>query len=264
MTRVLPTSSDGMLTTTEVKASNMWPTPTLAVRIAEAAEFNARLAATILEQERQIIGRTKPTTVAGINEGLSAYWLNYNVLNWNTPETRALRSLVVESLREWISLVGEPADDSMQVAGISCWANVLRYGECIDVHHHDPAFVSAHYTVQSGYEGDDRAAATPEGGHTIYFRPGFMDRSHGGAASIAASPWDDEWRISKAANPGSLFFFPSFIRHEVRPYLGKTQRISIAMDVFLKRQRLPMSFRGPRWFVPDPMAAGGDRDHQSI
>ena len=31
---------------------------------------------------------------------------------------------------------------------------------------------------------------------------------------------------------------------------GTRERISIAMDIFVKKQELPMYFGGPRWFVP--------------
>src|SRR5262249_4640845 len=103
--------------------------------------------------------------------------------------------------------------------------------------------------VQSGCTAE--AGQQPEdSGYTVYFRPGFLDRSHGGKASMAPSPWDDDWRIQSPPREGRFFFFPSFVRHEVRPYFGQTQRISIAMDVFLREQELPMYFGGARWYVP--------------
>jgi putative 2-oxoglutarate-Fe(II)-dependent oxygenase superfamily protein len=234
---------------TAAEAGHLWPMPTLTLHFKNAEDFNARLARIVLDEERKILGKSSPTEVAGITEGLSAYWLNFNVLNWNYPEILEFRRIVLAGIREWVTLIGDPNNPEFQVAGISCWANVLRYGERLTIHHHDPAFLSAHYTVQSGYE-DGSPLGAVDAGYTVYFRPGFAERSHGGDASMAASPWDDDWRLEKAPVPGRLMFFPSFVRHEVRPYLGKTYRISIAMDVFFKRQKLPIHFGGPRWFVP--------------
>lgn len=211
--------------------------------------MNSALAQIVLEQERKILGRPNAREVGGIKEGLSAYWLTFNVLNWNYPAITEFREIVLSGLQQWLSLFGDPASPEFQVAGISCWANVLRCGEGIAIHHHDPAFVSAHYTVQAGFE-DGPPAMMPDSGYTIYFRPGFLDRSHGGEAGIAPSPWDEDWRIETKPHEGRLHYFPSFVRHEVRPYLGETERISIAMDVFLKSQKLPIYFGGPRWFVP--------------
>lgn len=235
--------------TTHVETGHFWPTPTLTVGLDQPEALNARLAAIVLEQEAKIRATYAPTLVAGIADGLTAYWQKFNVLKWDCPEIRVFREIVLSGLRQWLALIGNPDSSDLQVAGISCWANVLRFGERLTMHHHDPAFVSAHYTVQSGFEGAADAGLI-DSGYTVYFRPGFADRSHGGDASMAASPWDDDWAIGRPAVPGRLFFFPSFIRHEVRPYLGSTQRISIAMDVFLKRQQLPIHFGGPRWLVP--------------
>jgi hypothetical protein len=227
----------------------LWPTPTLTLTLQQAQEFNSGLARIILEEEHKIIGKTKPQEVAGIKDGLSSYWLKFNVLNWNYPEVEEFRAIVLSGLRQWFSMMGDPDAPRFQIAGISCWANVLRCGEGIAIHHHDPAIVSAHYTVQSGLDGSD-TRVTPDSGYTIYFRPGFLDRSHGGRAAIAPSPWDEDWRLESPPREGRLHFFPSFVRHEVRPYLGPTERISIAMDVFLKCQALPIYFGGPRWFIP--------------
>jgi len=231
------------------ESGNLWPTPTLTLVLEDSQHFNSQLAQVVQREEKKILGKSKPTEVAGIKEGLSAYWLNFNVLNWEYPEIVEFRNIVLRGVRQWISLVGDPSAPGMQISGISCWANVLRHGESLTVHHHDPAFVSAHYTVQSGCNGEVKPKSS-DSGHTIYFRPGFLDRSHGGDAFLTPSPWDDDWRIDKPPVEGRLFFFPSFVRHEVRPYFGATQRISIAMDVFLKCQTLPIYFGGPRWFVP--------------
>lgn len=227
----------------------LWPTPTLTVQIEGAEQFNRTLAQIILREEQKILGKSKPTEVAGITDGLSAYWLNFNVLNWNYPEIDVFRGIVLDGIRQWLSHVGDPDSPAMQISGISCWANVLRHGEALTIHHHDPAYLSVHYTVQTGSETTGNASSR-DSGHTIYFRPGFLDRSHGGEAFLAPSPWDSDWRIDSPPKEGRFFFFPSFVRHEVRPYFGLTQRISIAMDVFIKSQTLPIYFAPPRWFVP--------------
>jgi hypothetical protein len=243
------TASPSSIGRIRVEEGQLWPIPTLTMRIDDCDQFNARLAQIVLQEEKTILAEAKPTNVAGVAEGLTAYWLNFNVLNWDYPEIHELRRLVLTGLHQWMTLLPAAATSDMQIAGISCWANVLRYGERLTMHHHDPAFVSAHYTVQSGV-AEGSPLPSVDSGYTAYYRPGFAERSHGGDAAIAASPWDDDWRLEAPPVPGKLFFFPSFVRHEVRPNLGKVERISVAMDVFLKRQRLPIHFAGPRWFVP--------------
>jgi uncharacterized protein (TIGR02466 family) len=232
-----------------IKPQMLWPTPALTIEHPDAAELNRGLARIVMEKEREIIAKGMPTSVAGLEEGLTTHWLEYNVLLWNYPEIKLFRQLVLDGVREFFKLLGDPDDPGLKISGISCWANVLRFGEALEVHHHDPAFVSAHYQVQSG--NDESAKQSRGSGHTIYFRPGFLDRSHGGKAAGQTSPWDADWRTDAVPVEGKLFFFPSYIRHEVRPYTGKTQRISIALDVYVAKQEALIYFSPPRWFVPE-------------
>jgi hypothetical protein len=240
-----------------VKAEFLWSTPTLTVELENVKEFNQRLAQIILDKEREIISKGKPTTVAGLTEGLTTHWLEYNVLNWEYPETVKFRHFVLSGLREFLKLVGDPDDPALKISGISCWANILRYGEGLEIHHHDPAFVSMHYHVQCDSQSDDQHSRKGErenAGNTVYFRPGFFDRSHGGEAAGLTSPWDSDWRLSVKPVEGRLFFFPSYVRHEVRPNLGKNERISIALDAYVKKQEALIYFAPPRWFVPENVA----------
>jgi uncharacterized protein (TIGR02466 family) len=225
-----------------------WQTPVVKFERPNAKDFNASLKKIILEKEQEIVGKGMPTKVAGLEDGLTAHWLEYNVLNWDFPECRELRCMALNGFDAFLHAAGMTDDSSMEIVGISCWANILRAGQALDVHHHDPAFVSAHYTVATGFENEK--PMTPDSGSTVYFRPGFMDRSHGGTQNGWVSPWDDDWRITSSPVAGKMILFPSYVRHEVRPNLGSSERISIAMDFFVRKQGALMYFGGPRWFVP--------------
>lgn len=231
----------------ELASKLLWATPTVSMLIQNSRHLTSRLAEIILKEEAALTSR-KSVPVAGLQSGLTTQWQEYNVFNWQYAEVAELRGYVLRGFREFIKLTADPDDPRYSIAGLSCWANVLRPGQSLHVHHHDPAFCSAHFTVRSG---DDAPGNTVnDAGHTIYYRPGFMDRSHGGMAAIAPSPWDDDWQLSARPVDGKLFFFPGYVRHEVRPYAGSTHRISIAMDIFIKMQKLPIYFGGERWHVP--------------
>jgi len=227
----------------------LWPTTTLSVQVENAGEFNRKLAQIVLDNEQEIRAKLKTTQPADLSPNAFVS----NVLKWDYPEIREFRQLVLSSLREYFSLVGDPEGPDFRISGINCWANVMRFGECLPVHHHDPAFVSGHYLVQSGTNGDaSTARGMAEPGNTVYFRPGFMDRCQGIDAAVTASNlWDEDWRVSIPPEAGRLFLFPSYVRHEVRPHMGSGERISIGVDVFLKKQRSLINFRGKRWFVPE-------------
>lgn len=74
------------------------------------------------------------------------------------------------------------------------------------------------------------------------------DRSHGGRGR----PYRPlRFRLANhRSTEEKLFLFPSYVRHEVRPNFGERDRISIAMDVFVKRQDALIYFGPPRWYVP--------------
>lgn len=226
-----------------------WPTQMLVKQVQDCASFNSRLKSIILEKEAELTSRGRGVNVAGLESGLTTYWMEYNVLNWDFPECRQLSDIVVEGIREYIRLIGkDPDHPDYEILGISCWANVLRYGQDLKIHHHDPSFLSAHYGVQSGV--DDENPQIGDSGHTVYYRPGFMDRDHEGIEGVMTSPWNGDWRISKPSGAGSLRFFPSYVRHEVRPNLSRKERITIAMDIFVRAQKPTIFFHGPRWYKP--------------
>jgi hypothetical protein len=227
----------------------LWPTTTLSVEVQNYSHLNPRLAEIILEHERRVRAALKTTPAAEMRPDAFVS----NVLKWDHPEIREFRQLVLQSVRDYLALVGDPDDPEMKITGINCWANVMRFGEGLPVHHHDPAFVSGHYQVRSGGNGEvARAVGMGDSGNTVYFRPGFMDRCHGVDAAVTASNlWDEDWRVSVPAEEGRLFLFPSYVRHEVRPYMGNAERISIGVDVFVKKQRSLINFRSKRWYIPE-------------
>lgn len=226
------------------KNGTWWPTPVTIVEYEDSKALNAGLAKAVLEEERKIRGMAGATAIAGVESGMTSYWLKYNVLNWNYPECAQFREMVLDGARAFIAAVADPADPDYEIVAISCWANVIRRGEGLTMHHHDPGFVSAHYTVQSGQSPGDQAT----GGHTVYYRPGFVDRSHGDSFG---GPWDADWRLSVPPTEGRLTLFPSYVRHEVQTHMGEKERISIAMDIYIRKQRgLPFHFSPPRWFLP--------------
>jgi hypothetical protein len=232
-----------------VREQYWWPTPSLTVEHDDLVEFNAALAALILIEERRLRSTVTGEPVAGLTHGMTTLWRKYNVLNWDYPECRTLKDMAMDGVRRFFAMVGNPEDPDFKVLGVSAWANVLRVGESLQIHHHDQAFVNAHYFVQTGQTGTDKEVIL-ESGHTVYYRPGFIERSHGERHSEVINPWDADWRVSLAPKPGNFLFFPGYVRHEVRPHLGHAERISIAFDFYIQRQSPLIYFGGPQWFVP--------------
>lgn len=229
-------------------SSAWWSTHTLQAELVNGDGFNAALAGIILNEEVRLQSE-RGTPVAGLDHGLTTLWRQYNVLNWPYQECQTLADILLQAARAYFATFADPDSDDYSIVGIAAWANVLRSGQSMHIHHHDQAFVNAHYFVQVGDDELD-PAAPGDSGHTVYYRPGFIERSHGERSRDVINPWDADWRVSLAPRPGTLMFFPGYVRHEVRPYLGRRERISIAFDLYIQKQEPLIYFGGPQWFVP--------------
>src|SRR5690606_12249650 len=105
--------------------------------------------------------------IAGVTRGITAHWQEYNVLSWGIPETNNLKLHILKRYIEYCDFIGaDPLSKDYSIVGLSCWANILRNGQGLEIHHHDPAFVSAHFQVSCDTEKDDINS-----GSTIYYRP---------------------------------------------------------------------------------------------
>ena len=110
------------------------------------------------------------------------------------------------------------------------WANVNKSGHGNEFHSHPGSFWSAVYYVDDG-----GIAADPALGGELEF----MDPRGPGPAMYAPHLAFGSAGLSVGANEtirpkaGRLVMFPAWLLHQVRPYTGKTERISIAFNLSL-------------------------------
>ena len=110
------------------------------------------------------------------------------------------------------------------------WANINRTGHGNEFHSHPGSFWSAVYYVDDG--GID---ADPSLGGELEF----MDPRGPGPAMYAPNLAFGSAGLSVGANEvvrpraGRMVMFPSWVLHQVRPYRGKAERISIALNLSL-------------------------------
>jgi hypothetical protein len=96
-----------------LKPQLLWATPTLTVELKSAGDLNEGLARIVLEKEQEIVSKGNPTTVAGVKDGLTAHWLEYNVLNWQYPEIEEFRRHVLGGLQEYFKMIADPDDPGL-------------------------------------------------------------------------------------------------------------------------------------------------------
>ena len=177
------------------------------------------LAQTCLEKEKEIkklpvmYGDYKsPKNVNDGNTGLgknstTSKYQSYNVLDWKTPETKQLKSNIASSLLEYTSYLKNPP---FSETWITCWVNILRWGQRINPHLHatgSDSYLSGHFNVQSGETS------------TCYM----SSINHLTCSHVVDYP----------NIPGEMILFPSYIHHYTTRHYSFKPRITIAFDLKL-------------------------------
>lgn len=111
------------------------------------------------------------------------------------------------------------------------WANINRSGHANEFHSHPASYWSGVYYVDDGGIAEDASLGgelefmDPRGPLPAMFAPHLAIAMAGGLSAGATE------RIPPKA--GRLVMFPSWMMHQVRPYRGTAERISIAFNLTL-------------------------------
>ena len=170
-----------------------------------------KLALTCLENEKYIKklpqGYSDGYTGLGKNS-TTARFAEYNVLEWDTPETNLLKKYAKIKVREYNKLLGNDTPDYLWAR---CWVNILRWGQKINAHMHtlkSESYLSAHFTVQA------------DNTSTCYMNP--------------INVLNDPEIISEENVPGVFSIFPSYVPHYTTRHYSFKPRITIAMDIYIE------------------------------
>ncbi len=202
-----------------IATRNLFPTPVAAVQTPDAEARNAELRAIILERRR-----TAPSMRAS-NAG--GWHSERDLLSWGGPRAAE----IVEMARAVASHMtrdraGEPITPAWIV---TAWANVNGPGDSNFSHYHPGSFWSGTYYVDDGGASGDPDLGggfemlDPRGPAPAMLAPTLAFAGEGGLAAGATETIDPR--------PGLLFLFPSWLSHQVRPYRGTGERISIAFNL---------------------------------
>ena len=119
--------------------------------------------------------------------------------------------------------------DALEMSA-DAWFHVMRKGSSFGQHNHPMASWSGIYCVDTGYP----AGQEPESGEVHFSHPNqtagmFTDL---GVANIR-TPWSLKSRRQRLL-PGELVIFPSWLVHQVTPYTGDGERITVAFNAWFK------------------------------
>jgi uncharacterized protein (TIGR02466 family) len=198
----------------------LFGTPIIVVELPDAPALNAALCTTIFEREKSHPGTQ--------HSNLGGWQSDWEMDRWGGAA--AIKLLAVgrnTANRITTDRQGKPVSISWKA---NMWANINRSGHGNEFHSHPGSFWSAVYYVDDG--GID---ADPSLGGELEF----MDPRGPGPAMYAPQLAYGTAGLSVGANEivrpraGRMVMFPAWLLHQVRPYKGTSQRISIAFNLSL-------------------------------
>lgn len=191
----------------------------------EAAELNDELRTLLLSREgdpRFVNPQPSLQQQKGVFES------DFNLFSWPEPCVQRLRAFCWSELGRTIQDLN--SYDAAQMRRLQIfshtWFHVTRAGGFVITHAHPMASWSGVYCVSPGTTPHDR----PESGVLRFHNPHHYSNSFldAGNLKLRAPFHHGTWSIR--FQPGQLVLFPSWLPHEVLPFYGEDERITVAFN----------------------------------
>lgn len=199
---------------------SLFATPIVLVDLPDAPQLNAELSRVILAREKSHPGTE--------HSNLGGWQSEWDMDRWGGAPAIKLLAVARNTASR---ITTDRAGNAVLVTWkANMWANINRTGHGNEFHSHPGSFWSAVYYVDDGgIEGDPKLGGELE----------FMDPRGPGPAMYAPHLAFGSAGLSVGANEtirprtGRMVMFPAWVLHQVRPYRGNAQRISIALNLSL-------------------------------
>lgn len=214
-------------------------TPMFAVPIAQDALPDAALNASLkqLLLAREAEGPRYANPNPSLKQQPGVFESDFNLFAWPDAPIQRLRQFCWSSLGRLLQQVnGYTAADMARLQIFShTWFHVTRHGGFTILHTHPMASWSGVYCVTPGEMPPER----PESGVLRFHNPHhyanyFLDP---GNVRLQQPYAHGSWNVR--LQPGQLVLFPSWLQHEVLPFYGSDERITIAFNCWFSMQEEP-------------------------
>ena len=197
------------------KLRPFFSTPVLFYEWPDSDALNAELGALVLAKEAAEAGLERSNVGGWHSQG--------NIFDWDAAPVREIETRVMRAL---LALGGALMPGEAQKLSYDYhlfgWANVNRHGDYNRVHNHPNWVWSGIYYVTNG---------EPDPDDGFNGRLELLD-PRTPLISVQGLNRDDNPVIEPG--PGRMLIFPSWLNHQVHPFFGKGERISIAFNAFVR------------------------------
>lgn len=205
----------------ELQVGQFFATPVAATVLPDAQARNAEL------KQRILAERGREASITASN--LGGWHSGRPISQWGGPRVDEIIA-VAKQIAAQITFdrKGRPAHPNWAVRA---WANVNEYGHANAFHYHPGAYWSGTYYVDDGGRladeslGGEFEIMDPRGPGVAMYAPSLVFAD--GGQNTGGTP------VQFTPRPGLITLFPAWLLHQVRPYFGPAQRISIAFNLSL-------------------------------
>lgn len=204
--------------------------PFVQIELPGHAELDIRLRAKFLAWEKtpHAEARNRPSPVGKYNLHES----DFDLFERPDPDVRFLARFALTALGHVVQRLNgyDPEEMALLRFYTHSWFHITRPGGYMNAHNHPMASWSGVYCVSDGEpEGDDPANGRmrffdPRGQVTMYLDPG---NSH-------LLPPYGTGTFVHTHRPGVLTLFPSYLYHDVAPFHGRSERITVAFNAWVR------------------------------
>jgi Putative 2OG-Fe(II) oxygenase len=203
---------------------NMFAVPFAFARHPAQLRLNSALKRYLLEREKGGPANPRPLT----QRNAAVFESDFNLFRESEPAIQELKVFCWEHL---LGVVGRlnsydvPTLQRLQIYN-DCWFHVTRRGGFFGLHNHPNASWSGVYCVDSGHADADRK----DSGELTFVNPMITSAMHMDAGIARMSLPYGYQTATLRLDPGQLVIFPSWVLHDVKPFDGDGERITVAFN----------------------------------
>lgn len=153
----------------------------------------------------------------------------FDLFKWPEACVQRLRQYCFEQLLGAVRQLNGYSEAQVRSLGIidDTWFHLTRHGGYTTAHTHPMASWSGVYCVEPG----EQPAEHPDSGVLRFFDPRVTANMYLDAGNANLVRPFGSHLVNIRFRPGMLVLFPSFMQHEVAPFMGQDVRITVAFNV---------------------------------
>lgn len=202
----------------EGRVIQAFATPITAFHWPESEALNAELGRAVLAREAEAAGK------GVVRSNIGGWHSGHDLLDWGGGAIDTLHKRMLRMAADLTAATLRGPKELRMNFLVEAWANVSRRGQYHRVHDHATSHWSGVYYVSTGQPDPD----VPHNGQLEFIDP------RGSVGMLPPPQGSFESRNAVDAEPGLMVMFPSWLRHQVHPFSGEGERISIAFNVRLR------------------------------